>query len=155
LDRVPEPAAFWQTRAMLERVRKDIEDLHVFFTKWFRGDIEKPHRAFAIELERRLDSGFTYIPPTGAWVERETLVARLHESRSSNPALEIEISEVRVTEHEAQLLAVTYIELQRGSVNYEATNARRCTVLMRLDESAPMGLRWMHLHETAVPLEST
>ena len=139
---------------MIELAHQDIEALHVFFTKWFRGDIEQPHRAFAAELERRLDPGFTYIPPTGAWIERETLVARLHESQNSNPALEIEISEVRVTEREGQLLAVSYVELQRGSVNYEATNARRCTVLMRVDESAPMGLRWMHLQETAVPLEA-
>ncbi|MEM9073100.1 MAG: hypothetical protein AAGE52_31640 [Myxococcota bacterium] len=133
----------------LDQIRTEIEDLHRFFTGWFRGSLELS--ALKTELEDRLDPAFTYIQPSGALLDRTRLVGTLRTAHASNTHFAIEIRDVKLRAKSGRTRIATYVEVQRGARNTTpAENARLSTVVFEEDPDG--SLRWLHVHETAIPV---
>ena len=140
--------------ALLTAVREEIEALHRFISAWFRGEEPNSDDAFAAGLADRLAPGFVNIQPVGRVLERDDLLDSLREGHGANPAFRISISKTRLhhVDAAAGLVLATYVETQSGARHsHPPTNARLSTVLMRQTGSGP--LKWLHVHETAVPVE--
>ena len=143
-----------ESDAQLTSVREEIEVVHRFISAWFRGEELDTDDAYAAGLAGRLAPGFVNIQPAGKVLEREVLLDSLRKGHGANPDFRIEISDVemRYADEGRGLLLANYVETQSGARHSSPpTNARISTVLFRRTDSG--ALEWLHLHETAVPVE--
>ncbi len=131
----------------------EIIDLHRFFVQWFRGACEDSDRLFEHRLVSRFASDFQIITPGGALFEGAALWSAMRSAWGSNPDFKIEIREVRERRvSTARLVIASYEEWQKNALeSTPANNARLSSALLELDDRAPHGLRWLHLHETWLP----
>ena len=139
---------------LLTAVRAEIEAVHRFIAAWFRGEEPDTDEAFAAGLADRIAPGFINIQPAGLVHERDGLLASLRDGHGSNPEFRIAISETRLhhVDEGGGLILATYVETQSGARHsHPPTNARISTVLMR--RSGAGALEWLHIHETAVPVD--
>jgi len=133
-------------RTLLEDVRREVVDLHDFFTDWFNGTAD---RAL---LERRflsrLDPAFILIPPEGTVLEAADIRSAFQHAFGMNKGFRIQIRDVTIQrDMEAHVLA-TYTEWQTGAQQSAlADNARITTVLM--EKGTPF--TWLHIQETWLP----
>lgn len=127
---------------MIERAafETEVRQLHTFFERWFAGTAE------SAELERLdvLDDSFHMIGPDGRMHDVDRVRAAIADAFGHRPML-IEIRNVRV--HPSGPIG-TYEEWQ--TIDGDITG-RISSAVMKIDPSAPNGLRWMHLHETWLP----
>jgi len=140
---------------LLDAVREEIETVHRFISAWFRGEAPGTADALAAGLADRLAPGFINIQPAGRVLEREALLASIEDGHGANPAFRIAITEVllRHVDDRTGLVLATYVETQAGAKNSTPpTNARISSVLMRRSPETG-ALRWLYIHETAVPPE--
>lgn len=140
---------------LLAAIREEIEVVHRFITAWFRGETPNTDEAFAAGLADRLAPGFVNIQPAGRVLERDHLLSPIRDAHGANPEFGITISDttLRHVDDPGELVLATYVETQTGARHSTPpTNARISTVLMRRDAGTGR-LDWMHLHETAVPLD--
>lgn len=139
---------------LLTAVREEIEALHDFISAWFRGEEPNTDETFATGMADRLASGFINIQPAGRVLERDDLLESLRDGHGANPEFRISISQTRLhhVDAGAGLVLATYVETQSGARHsHPPTNARLSTVLMR--RTGTDALEWLHVHETAVPVE--
>lgn len=119
---------------------REVRKLHAFFERWFAGTAEPA------EMERLdvLDDSFHMIGPDGRLQNVDRVRSAIADAYGHRPML-IEIMNVRV--HPSAPVG-TYEEWQTidGSITGRISSA-----VMRIDPSAPNGLRWTHLHETWLP----
>ena len=132
--------------ALLEKVQKDIVELHDFFTEWFNGT------AAADQLDdqvlSRLHPDFTFVSPEGTLMTRDHLAVGLREAHGSNSDFRIQIHDVIVRYEMGNRVLATYTEWQTGArQSGEANNARFSTVLMEVGNP----VTWLHLQETWLP----
>ncbi|MGH1482165.1 MAG: hypothetical protein ACRBM6_26130 [Geminicoccales bacterium] len=133
-------------RTLLEDVRREVVDLHDFFTDWFNGTADRDL------LERRflsrLDPAFTLIPPEGTVLEAADIGSAFQDAFGMNKGFRIQIRDVTIQrDMEAHVLA-TYTEWQTGAQQSAfANNARITTVLM--EKGTPF--QWLHIQETWLP----
>lgn len=120
----------------------EIEELHVEFERWFRGEIDSLDR-----VEQALADDFTLVPPGGVTVARPDLIMGLKRAHGA-VELSIDIRNPIVRWSGAQGLLVSYEEWQRTS---DKLNGRQSTVLFVPDVDAPNGLKWVHVQETWMP----
>ena len=140
---------------LLTAVREEIEALHAFISAWFRGEEPDTNEAYAAGLADRLAPGFVNIQPAGRVHERDGLLASLRDGHGTNPEFRISISKTRLhhLDEASGLVLATYVETQSGARHsHPPTNARLSTVLMR--RTGTGALEWLHVHETAVPVDS-
>jgi len=131
---------------MLDRCEREVRELHVFFERWFRGEL--PEGAFA-RVADALAEDFVLISPRGARDDRASILAAIRGARGGRSAafsIVIESFESRWQGTDACL--VTYEEHQREG---DDATARASSALFRRDDDAPVGVRWVHLHETWLP----
>lgn len=124
---------------MHEMVAREIVALHVEFEQWFRGDLENLNRVRAV-----LADDFTFVSPQGTIVQLADLLAGLEESRGSRE-IGIRIENPIVHWRTSGAILATYQEWHDHS-EYQTT--RQTTALFTIDDSAPGGLMWRHVHET-------
>lgn len=139
-------------RMTSDDARREIEALHVFFVRWYRGEYDDAAQALQAELAARLGPDFRYILPSGTLLDRPAVLSGIGSGFGTNPEFEIDIADVRVVHEQGEFVLAEYLEHQRGAVNTKPPeNTRRSTVLLQRAAEAPTGFRWLHLQETAVP----
>lgn len=130
---------------LLEAVRQNILDVHVFFVDWFRGHV--PVDALEAGFLSILEPSFFYVPPAGALVPKRGLADVFLAGHGANPNLEIAILDVVIQHELPHHLLASYREIQRGAIPPDARNNERLTtVLMTKDQP----FRWLSVHETAI-----
>jgi hypothetical protein len=139
--------------AVATPVEIEIIDLRRFFVQWFSGACEDSDRLFEQRLVSRFASDFQIITPGGALLEGAALWSAMRSAWGSNPGFKIEIRDVRERRvSTTRLVIASYEEWQKNALEATpANNARPPSALLELDDRAPHGLRWLHLHETWLP----
>lgn len=132
---------------VVERCRREIEELHAFFEAWFAreacGDAPSLDR-----VQRALAPGFALVTPEGRLVERGPLLEGLELARATRPGLRLWTRAWDVRHAWPGGTLATYEEWQeeRGR-----RRGRLSTAVFLADERAPLGVAWRHVHETWLP----
>lgn len=136
---------------MIHRCEDEVVELHRFFERWFRGEVEDSPEVFA-RLSDVLSERFQMITPGGERVERRqvlTGVRRKHAAhRNDRQPYRIRIENLDGRYRDAGVALVTYEEWQE--VEGES-RGRASSALFREREGTPCGVEWLHLHETWLP----
>lgn len=136
---------------MIEACRREIEELHAFFEGWFEGTLSDDEPTFA-RVAAALAGDFELISPDGSLRDRKTILASIRDGYGSHAGerqqFRIEIHDVRPRFVVADTALLTYEEWQTSD---GSENRRRSSAWFRRADEAPCGVRWVHLHETALP----
>lgn len=133
--------------ATLKALRKEIEDLHVFFEDWFSGRSSSDE--FAARFDHRFDEQTLLIQPGGAALPLDQFKEGLRAAHGSNPDFRIQIRNVTLRREFGELALVTYEEWQRNALaSRPPDNARVSSVLF---DTSGETLTWLHIHETWLP----
>ena len=127
-----------------DRCKLEVEQLHAFFQAWFRGELPDTDEAFA-RFESVMAERFEMIPPSGRIVDRASVLTGVRSAHGREPATRIWIENHRHRFTIGNLSQVTYEEWQE--MNGEK-RGRISSALMEVNENAPNGVHWLHLHET-------
>ena len=136
-----------------ERAAAEVDGLHEFFEGWFNGVLEPTEENFA-RAANVLAPEFILIGPGGQQTPQATVLERIRAAHGSwsrttdegtKPGGKIWIENFGVRFVEGRQLLATYEEWQEidGKVR-----ARISSVLFRIEDDAPNGVRWIHLQET-------
>lgn len=131
--------------ALLDDVRREIEDMHALFVDWVGGTAAET--ALDDRFVTAMDEGLTFVSPEGREQNRDDLTAGLRAAYGANPAFRIAIRDVKILRKIGELMLVSYTEWQRGTSGARAENGRISTLL--ISRAAPF--RWLHVHETWLP----
>jgi hypothetical protein len=126
------------------RATAHIEALHRTIADWLTGRSPRTPAAFAAFADAHT-ADFTMIPPDGAVLRGAELLPGFEAAHGSTPELTIGIEDVQVVHADGTCVVAMYEERHDGPAG---RTARRSTVLLTFDASAPHGLRSRHLHET-------
>ena len=136
-------------------VAKEIIDLHAFFEDWFRGNCNNTDRVFKNRLLSRMDIDFHIVLPSGVAFYGEQFWPEMKKAHGSNPKFEISLRNFsRKLRIGRKTFVANYEEWQKNSkTETPANNGRLSTAVLINDDSAPNGLKWVHVHETWLPKE--
>ncbi len=133
--------------ALLAHGQREISELHRFFQDWYRG---VPARGFE-RFEQALDPDFVIILPDARVLSRDQIVQAVRAQRGSDPEAVLEIRNVALRSAQSTVSIFSYEEWQgRGGGPLQG---RLSSVVFVRDARAPNGLRWLHVHETALELD--
>jgi len=136
------------TGSLRDRCETEIVDLHRFFERWYRGELELTSEDFA-RVSDVLTEDFRMINPDGEVVARSELLTGLrrnHGTRSDDFQIRVENVSYRMVGRTAA--AVTYEEWHEEGGR---TRGRVSTAILREHSSTPNGVEWLHVHETWLP----
>ena len=137
--------------SLADRAEKEVVDLNRFFERWFRGERLAASNGIA-RLEAALSPGFQIIFPSGREMDRGALIDEVrgrHGSRAElGESFRIEVRNLAVRHERDGLVLATYEEWQHAG---PTASARRSSVLFERHDTAPNGVRWLHLHECWLP----
>lgn len=137
-----------QNADLCARAVEEVVALHRFFEAWMgqagAGDVAR--------LSEALGPGFEMIVPSGALFARDAVIAMVAGARgrrgtAARPFV-IRIDDARAFPLGPDHCLVRYVERQDGP---EGPTARWSTAVFRLAAAAPLGVHWLHLHETWHP----
>jgi len=129
--------------------RDEIHQLHAWFQEWFRGECPDTEREFA-RVASALAGDFRLVTPAGVVETRETLLDKLRQAHASRVTqFRIWIDEFEGQIETPDLCIATYEEWQEHTVATKLqTTVRLSTAVFRRSDKAPLGVEWLHLHET-------
>lgn len=132
------------TTPTTSQCRQEVIELHEFFVEWYTGQCDDD--AFD-RVEAALAPGFEMITPDGERVARETVLERVREQRDTYlpGGFDIEIRDCEVTAAGPGFALARYEEWQSSPTD---GTGRLSSALLRPDDDAPAGLRWVALQET-------
>lgn len=130
----------------LKDVRREIEDLHVFFVDWFNG--KAPKSALASRFSARFHRDFVFISPDGNVLQLDQLTAGITSAYGKTPGVRIKVRDVQIRHDLGQYLVATYTEWQIGSKRASRTNNGRLSSVI-LSKQWPM--QWVQVQETWLP----
>ena len=129
---------------------REVRELHTFFEAWFNGTVPSTDDAFS-RLPAVLAPDFKLVSPSGRCIDRDQVIELVRTNhpdfKATPPDAEVEIRIDRFTVHleTADFILVRYQEWQaRGG----PATGRQSSAVFRVNDSAPLGLQWIHLHET-------
>lgn len=133
---------------MSERVRNEIERLHVFLEAWLSGSMPFDESRFAKDFADRLSVDFFMIQPGGSRSTKEQTVDAIKAGYGKSADFRITIHNVHEVElpGSAGACAACYEEHQSGALNSATNNVRLSTVIFHLADDGT--LLWRHLQET-------
>lgn len=134
-----------------DRCARETVRLHDFLEAWLVGALDRTPEVFAA-FEAALADPCTVISPLGTRTERQALVAEFEGLHgvlvADRGAFVVAVRGVRTEAVLGDHAVLTYEEWhERG----EDRSARLTTALMREQPSAPLGVAWVHIHETWLP----
>ncbi|MDA1194243.1 MAG: DUF4440 domain-containing protein [Planctomycetota bacterium] len=132
--------------------RTEIIELHRFFTEWLGGVIPDTDATWSA-LENGLAPTFALITPRGDILEREPLLASLrpmHGRHAPEAGFKISIRAYACRHVDDDLIVVTYEEWQ---TLHGAETGRVSTAVFERNPAMPNRVRWLHVHETALPAD--
>jgi hypothetical protein len=125
-------------------VLTEIDGLHRFFTDWFLGRCPRDRAGFA-RCADALAPDFAQVDPAGRLRRRGALLTALWAAHGCHARFAIRIRRPAVRlAHDGLALAV-YEEWQRSGAG---ESRRRSSALFAAASAAPLGVAWLHLHET-------
>ena len=133
-----------------ERAVREAVELHDFLEDWFCGRLPKTASGF-LRFDKAIAEDFVIIGPDGSLAERAAIVDAVHEDWGrwqEDAAANIEVKNSKVHEVGTSLVVVSYEEWQTTA---DGTVVRLSSVVFRRSSAAPLGLEWVHLHETWKP----
>lgn len=134
------------TCTLLDEVRREIVDLHIFFANWFNGIADRDQ--WESRVQSRLSPNLLFMPPEGYMLSKDDIVNSFEQGYGSNNDFKIEIRDVVIRHDMENHVLATYTEWQTGAkMSAQQNNARFTTVL--LEKGDP--LKWLHLQETWLP----
>jgi hypothetical protein len=133
-------------RGLEAAARAEIDGLHRFFEDWFLGRCPKQPAAFA-RCADALAPTFVLIGPDGEERRRAGVLKGLRAAHGCHAgvAFAIRIRHARVRLFRPGVALATYEEWQRRAGR---ETARRSSALLASSRAAPLGVAWLHLHET-------
>lgn len=135
---------------MIDRLRREIEDVHAFIAAWFRGDMARDDALFDARLARHLEPGLVNIQPSGRILTRAELLDGIHDGHARNPSFQIEIRDAVLRQVAGDTALVTYVEHQRGAKNTEPADNRRISSVWFCRIGGDTAPVWLHIHETGL-----
>lgn len=129
-------------------VKKEIDELHVFFVEWFNGSADR--NCYEERFVSRFDKGVHFIGPNGMILDYDQLMGMMRDAHGSNPDFRIAIRDVNIWHVSDAQIVATYTEWQRNAVNSDDADNGRLTSAI-LSKSQPF--QWLHIHETWLPEE--
>ncbi|HJL19053.1 MAG TPA: DUF4440 domain-containing protein [Sandaracinaceae bacterium LLY-WYZ-13_1] len=131
---------------MNERCEREVRGLHVFFERWFRGELGDGDFARVADA---LASDFELVSPRGVRDGRASILAGVRSARGRRgPDFTIAIEDLVVRWQGEDACLVRYEEHQRDG---DGATARISSAWFRRRDDAPCGVEWVHLHETWLP----
>ena len=139
---------------MTESVETEVRRCHVAFQDWIAGRADQAS-GYERELVGRLDPNGVYVTVSGKLRTLGALLEDLRSAGGANPEFEITTGAVRVIDSTGSRWVVLYEERTRGArQSRSSSHTHWVTAVLRADEAAPGGFRWMHVHEVQVRPES-
>ncbi|MEM9464313.1 MAG: DUF4440 domain-containing protein [Actinomycetota bacterium] len=121
----------------------EIDELHAFFEAYFLGT------APADDLRRFadvLDPTFTIVGPDGNVSDRAATIDAVGQGHAHTRDFTLTTRDHELVHADDTTVVAAYIEHHAWSDGRE--NERRSTVVFRVDDTKPNGLRWLRVHET-------
>jgi hypothetical protein len=126
---------------------REIIELHDFFQGWLGGTLAPTEEVFA-RFTRATAEDFTLIGPDGSIARRDDTVAWIRAAHGTREGFRLWTDDHFLRAGGSDWALATYREHQtRAGV----TTTRLSTVLLTADPAAPLGLAWVHVHETWLP----
>ncbi len=122
--------------------RREVEELHDFFGRWFRGDVGADA---LVRLTSVLDPAFTLISPDGTARDRAAVVRGIQAAHGARTDLSIVVEGFGLVAEGRRLKVGRYFEHHDTPAGRKT---RISTAVFASDGVAPNGLRWVTVHET-------
>lgn len=119
-------------------VREEIREFHEQLAVWLG---EGPERALQ-RLARSVARELSFVGLDGEALGCDELLAALADAGASRPGLRIAVEDVAVRELASGLWLATFVERQSPG------RSRRTSAILRNEPGAPLGVAWVHVHET-------
>ena len=134
------------------RCRREVDELHAFFVRWFTGAVPRTRE----ELARFTDAMHAEMEMVTAGGDRHTLASLAETIDCAHGCMEGSRAGFAIAVRNVRVLRSLGAGAERSHlVSYEewqtvgaAETARVSTALFREQGGAPNGLAWLHLHET-------
>jgi len=129
-----------------EQCVREVEELHRFFTAWFRGELPAEDEAFA-RFAGVLSPSFEILPPDGGTLDRDEILASVRGAHGAHAGTDfrIWIEDASARWLGDGMLEATYEEWQTSAGE---TRGRRSRALLRQHTGAPNGVQWVRVEET-------
>lgn len=120
----------------------EVEQHHHDLARWLGSEAE-PALLDALRIAHQPE--FTLVAIDGEQLARPALMDALAGSRNAVPGLKIGIEEFEVTIRTAEVAVCRFLEV------HSIGTSRRTTAALVADPTARYGVRWLSVHETALP----
>lgn len=134
---------------MLDGARREVDQLHAFFTAWYVGSLPKTKEAF-LRVERSLDEEFNMVGPEGITLNRDEILGYIFDGHGTRTEgkFRIWIEAFQAVPLAESLILASYEEWVEGA---REVRGRASSAIMRASNKGPEGWVWIHLHETWLP----
>lgn len=133
---------------MEQRSEREVVELHRFFQSWFTGQVARTDENFG-RVANALAQDFLMISPDGVREDRDAILKAIEEAWGRRPpGFSVWIQQLEVRWSGPDVVLLTYEEWQ---ADIGETRGRLSSALFRVNVDAPLGVEWVHLHETWLP----
>lgn len=136
------------TMTIQTQCESEVLRIHNFFVLWLKGVVSKSEKIFEKECGDALASDLVFIKTNGSVVQYSRLLEELYTAYDTQPDFDMKIRNTKVLHSYSDYCLVMYEELHySGETKRES---RQCTALFRANVHAPLGVEWVHIHETNI-----
>ena len=131
---------------LANRVEREAVELHDFLEDWFCARLPKTEAGFA-RFDEAIGEDFVIVAPDGSLLGRKAIVAAVygdHGRWADDETADIDVRNVKLHHTLGEITVATYEEWQTTA---DGTVTRLSSIVFTEDETAPLGLSWLHLHE--------
>lgn len=133
---------------MEQQAEREVVELHRFFQSWFTGEVPREDDHFQRVVDA-LAEDFFLISPDGVRMDRSAILKMIQGAWGARPpGFSVWIQQVETQWTGNDVVLLTYEEWQSDVAD---TRGRLASALFRVNEHAPGGVEWVHLHETWLP----
>jgi hypothetical protein len=125
---------------ILESTRREVEELHAFFERWYTGR----HSVDLKRVSSVLAAEFNLHSPSGRRLSKEVLLRELEADRGAFPALRISIENLQASDAGDGTVTAEYTEAHLEGTQSER---RTCRAVLRRCVNDCNGLEWLSINE--------
>lgn len=134
----------------LERVRKQIVDMHQFITDWVSGKEPDP-ASFDSKLLKYFSPQFMVVMPAGRGFGYEPFTGYMRTVHGSNPKFRIQIRNVQIRHRVGDVVVAMYEEWEKDAKDSTPSNNGRQSSMVLRDRGSDFEV--LHLQETWLPAD--
>lgn len=121
----------------------EVDELHAFFEAYFLGTIPADDMSRFASV---LDPDFAIVAPDGSVSDRAATLDAVGQGYAHTRDFTLTTRDHQLVHADGSTVIGSYIEHHGWADGRQ--NERLSTVVFRVDETAPNGLRWLRVHET-------